>query len=168
MSARRAAARFALLAVLAIGAAACGGRPAQTSGGGMGVPMTSEIVDQRGAAAFRYPRAVVFAATEAVLRRAGYHIGFVDQAFTSMKTEPILAGDPTLTAYERSYSVTFSDVDGGTRVRIAPHMWLNRQDVSATPVWNMDGPTGELALWEGIFREIDAALKQLPQGQGQR
>ena len=85
-----------------------------------------------------------------------------------MKTEPILAGDPTLTQYQRSYSVTFSDVDGGTRVRIAPHMWLDTQDVSATPVWNMEGPTGEFALWEGIFREIDAALKQLPQGQGQR
>ncbi|CAN5147667.1 hypothetical protein BH09MYX1_BH09MYX1_33400 [soil metagenome] len=128
----------------------------------MPVAMSSQIVDERGASVFKASRSVVFSATEAVLRRSGYHMAFADQAFTVLRTEAIPAGDPAFTSYQRSYNVTLSDVQGGTRVRVAPRMWLNGQDVSGSQVWALEGSTGEYARWDSLFSEIDAALAQLP------
>ncbi len=139
----------------------CGGAGGASSSGRVSYAMSSAIVDEHGAHVFSAPRAAVFAATEAVLRRSGFRVDFADQAFTVLRTEAIVAGDPTVTSYLRSYNVTFADVAGGTRVRAAPRMFLGGQDVSATPVWTFDGPSGEFALWNNLFREIDVALSQL-------
>ncbi len=178
MLSRREAFLFATVA-MAAAAMGCGGASTRPFYIAKVIPMSSELVDREGLRVLPASRSSVFAATAGALRVLGYSIAFADQASTVLKTEPMstltiasfsgsLEGQhdyrasARTNAYARSYSITFFDAPSGTLVRAAPRMYINGQDVSASPVWQLDGADGERAQWERLFREIASNLQPAP------
>lgn len=139
--------------------------------------MTSAIVDAEGTRTYALPPERVFAAARGALLALGYEVVFADEQSGVIKTQPKATltlrnengsysrtyggfggsyhGTTTSTNYAHSYSVTVAADAKGVRVRAAPRMFINGDDVSGTPVWDL--PI-ERDRWAQLFREIGSNL----------
>lgn len=161
---------FSLCAAIFIcGAAGCVG-PSQPAGARMNL----QIVAGRGTRTFPVERSKVFAASVGALKILGYQIAFADEGAGVIKTAPKTVhteaytaggqssysyhGQAVLVVYDRSYALRLMDQQGSTIVEAAPRVYVNGKDVSSDPIWVLDGPQGEYALWDQLFQEIASNL----------
>lgn len=138
--------------------------------------MTSAIVDEEGTKTFDASPERVFAATQGALRTLGYAIAFADPTVGTIKTEPKVTlttqnergsvgtggafgaryqGVTNVTTYAHAYAVTVTATPAGVRVRAAPRTFVNGEDASGYPVWELGT---ERTRWAQLFREIGSNL----------
>jgi hypothetical protein len=152
--------------LLAIGLASCFSA-AQPEPSQSGSNMTPATVTARGSHVFDGDRSKVYTATIGALRTLGYDIAFTDETSGVIKTTPrdvrtqayANAYQAVSVTYTRSYVIKLDPKDASsTRVEATPRLFENGADISQRPVWALDSPQGEYALWDQLFREIGSNL----------
>jgi hypothetical protein len=120
--------------------------------------LTQGEIGRKGARSFAAPPSTVFYACVGVLMADGYEIATSDPEQGVIVTKPLgVDGEGPVTA--RSYRITIAPgVHGGSRVVAAPYIYSGTRDVSEGELWNLDGPHGELALWNELFEDVDAVV----------
>lgn len=64
----------------------------------------------------------------------------------------------TATEVTRQYVGKMQAEGKGTVLTAEPRVFQGDRDLSAEPVWDMDSPYGERALWAQRFKDINEAL----------
>ena len=132
-----------------------------------GNPLTPVEVQSNGSHDFSAEQEHVFKATAAALEGQGYKLILVDQEHGHIKTGQKLVRAMAQGSYSsavaieatRQYDVRLVAEGGKTRVTATPRVFMGSTDVSDGPVWDLEGPAGERALWAQLFKEIDSNLK---------
>jgi hypothetical protein len=136
----------------------------------MGAPMTPQVIQESGTHSFNAPYAKVFAATEGALKSEGYPIAISQPDKGLIKTgqkiiKAVARGYGSSSSYRaeavgiaRQYVVHVSRSGATTVVSAEPRIFQGNADLSDKPVWDLDSPQGERALWEGLFRDIQEVL----------
>lgn len=152
---------LAALALAAITAAAAG------CGASQGAFLTPQEVDAHGVTVLRGAPEKVFRATIDALKTLDYEVALArpDQGVIVTKrrsVREIAVGNAHAAAqlsYSRQYTIEIKDAGGGSsRVIATPAVFENAADISARPVWDLDGPVGERELWKQLFAKIEQLL----------
>jgi hypothetical protein len=130
--------------------------------------LTQGEIGRKGARSFAVPPATAFYACMGALLSDGYEIASSDPQQGVIVTKPLaVTGQGPVTA--RSYRITIApDGHGGSRVVAAPHLYSGARDVSEGELWNLEGPQGELALWNQLFEEVDTVTVRPAPDTGER
>jgi hypothetical protein len=132
-----------------------------------GHTLTPGDVDAHGTRAFSAPYATVFAASQSGLVSVGYEIAQASEGAGIIKTDRRLVkavasgggGVATAQGYYRMYVLRLEDRGNNEIVvRAEPRMFQGAADISGNSIWAMDGPAGEIALWDQLFREIQDSI----------
>ncbi len=133
-----------------------------------GKNMTETEIQTYGTYTSNAPKAKIYDAAINALKSQGYEIAVENPESGVIKTgrKPIRAqavssgaGSATAVMYFRQYLLRIREVDGGkVTVTAVPRVFQGEMDLSDRAVWDLEGPIGERALWNNLFREIDEAL----------
>jgi hypothetical protein len=134
--------------------------------GPTGRPLTPNDIASSGTARFEAPLSKVFNATQDALKSEGYEIATADESKHLIKTNrklirAVAVGDQysaQATTISRQYVVKLESEGKSTVVMAEPRVYQGDQDLSAEPVWDLDSPAGERALWSQLFKDIGEAL----------
>ena len=151
-------------AALTTSAAGCGG--AQN-----GVHMTDQEIATQGTITFDAPTDTVFTASRDALRVLGYSIAaerpergiLITGPKTVLETADVSGTASSATAVRKTiakqYTLSIKDAGGGkTRVVATPSAFINGNDVSATPVWLLEGSGNQREEWHLLFAKIKSLL----------
>lgn len=122
------------------------------------VVLTQGEIGRKGVHSFAAPPSTVFYSCTGALLADGYEIERSDPEQGVIVTKPLaVSGHGPVTA--RSYRLTISsDGQGGSRVVAEPHLYAGARDVSDREVWDLDGPRGQVALWNELFADVDGVV----------
>jgi hypothetical protein len=131
-----------------------------------GQPLTPDEVSQNGSHHFDASPDRTFEASLSALKAQGYEIADSNKKRGSIITKPKLVRavargtQYTAQAVElyRRYRLNVSSDGRGAKVVAGPSVFVGSRDISADPVWDIDGPMGERNLWAQLFREIQQGL----------
>jgi hypothetical protein len=131
-----------------------------------GALMTDTEIAAYGTKEFAAPMPKVFDATVGALKAQGYEIAVKDvEKGTIMTARKIIRSVAVGSQYSatavditRQYTVRLHNKHGATEVVAYPRVFNGEADISARPVWELEGPVGERALWDGLFRQIAELL----------
>jgi len=157
---------IALAAVPACSAGIQGPQPAT---------LTPQEVETNGTGVFRASSEQVFKACVEALQVLGYELaveredkGLIitkrklvrDVAVGRAVGGPMVATSQAVSlAYYRQYTLEIRPApDGSVRVVATPAVFENAVDISAQPVWDLDSPGGERALWQQLFTRIRSLI----------
>jgi len=146
---------FAALA-LSAGAACVGG----------GAMMTPQVIERAGTQGYKASYEKVFAGTVSALKAEGFPIASADPATGFIKTgqkvirSVAMGGNGSAVAVDitRQYVVHIRKVPEGIVVSAEPRIFQGNAELSSQPIWDLDGPEGEGALWIRLFRDIREAI----------
>jgi hypothetical protein len=148
----------AVLAVSLISAVGCLG-----AGGAM---MTPTVIEQAGTQAFKAPYEKVFTATVNALKGEGFPIAMAEPEKGLIKTgqkiirSVAVGGNHTAVAVDvtRQYVIHVGKAGDGIVVSAEPRIFQGNAELTDQPIWDLDSPQGERALWKRLFRDIQEAL----------
>jgi hypothetical protein len=127
-----------------------------------GVAMTPQIIHDAGTHKFHAPYAKVFAATETALTAEGFPIAASQpekgMITTGQKLIGAVGGGGVAVAQTRQYVVHVNPSGDGTVVVAEPRIFQGNAEVTDQPVWVIEGPEGERALWQRFFRDVQENL----------
>jgi hypothetical protein len=131
-----------------------------------GAVMTQQIIDQSGTQGFKAPYGKVFAATVSALKSEGFPIASSDAEKGFIKTgQKVIravarGGNGSAVAVEitRQYIVHVTKIADGVAVAAEPRIFQGNAELSGQPIWDLDSPEGERALWARLFRDIQEAM----------
>jgi len=128
--------------------------------------MTPEVIQQDGSHTFAASYDKVFAATVAALKSEGFPVASADPEKGMIKTgqklirQVAVGSEYTATATDitRQYVVHITRSGEGAQVAAEPRIFQGNAELTEQPVWVLDTPEGERALWTRLFRDIGEAL----------
>jgi hypothetical protein len=135
--------------------------------GAQGQPLTPAEVSQNGSHHFETSPDKAFEASVAALKAQGYEIASADKRKGTITTAPkvvrataqrVAPGTALATEAYRRYRLVVSPQGKGTKVVAEPSVFIGSRDISADPVWDIEGQMGERVLWAQLFREIQNGL----------
>jgi hypothetical protein len=125
----------------------------------MGQPMTTAEVTSFGTRTFKAPLDKTFEATANALKADGFEItvskpekGLIITNRRLIRAQGNGAGQAV--AYTRQYRVAVRAKGDGTEVELAPSIFSGEADISGKPIWVIEGPEGERAVWTKLFASI--------------
>ena len=133
---------------------------------GGGVMMTPQVIQQAGSQSFNAPYDKVFSATVNALKGEGFPIATAQPEKGMIKTGQKLirsvarGGNGSATAVDitRQYVVQVAKAGDGVMVSAEPRIFQGNAELSGQPIWDLDSPEGERALWQRLFRDIREAM----------
>jgi hypothetical protein len=131
-----------------------------------GAPMTPQVIQEAGTHTFAAPLPKVFAATKSALESEGYPIALaaIDKGLikTGQRTIRAVAQGNAYSAVAveitRQYVVHVTQSGGATVVVAEPRIFQGNDELTDRPIWDLDSPAGERALWQRLFRDVQEAL----------
>jgi hypothetical protein len=151
---------FSLVFVVFITFLGCGA-------GVQGQPLTPVEISQNGTHHFAATPDRAFEASVAALKAQGYEIASADRRKGTITTAPKLVrataqrvapGTALATEAYRRYRLSVSSDGKGAKIVAEPSVFIGSRDISADPVWDIEGQMGERVLWAQLFREIQSGL----------
>jgi hypothetical protein len=127
--------------------------------------MDAEEVSAHGSRAFKGTMDKVFQATIDALKSEGYEVvvqnpekGLIRTNRRDVRTVAH-AGYAVAVAvtYTRQYVVNLTLDAEGVRVSATPHIFANGEEMNGD-VWQIQGPQGERALWDRLFKTLEESL----------
>jgi len=132
-----------------------------------GAQMTPTEIAGYGTRAFNAPPTKVFDAVVKALELEGYKVpvqnlekGVIRTARKVLRVDAVGGNGYAMAAeVTRQYYVDLRQGENGQTVVIAqPRVYRGEADLSAEPVWVIEGPEGERELWSKLFRDIGDQL----------
>jgi hypothetical protein len=152
---------LAPLAALALAATTAGCGASQTA------TLTPQEIAAHGVAVLRGSTDQVFKATLDALKTLDYEIalerpdkGLIVTKHRSVRDVAVGSSSAAVElSYSRQYTIEIKGAGGGSsRVTATPAVFENAADISARPVWDLEGPLGERELWKQLFAKIEQLL----------
>jgi hypothetical protein len=134
--------------------------------GVQGQPLTPVEVSQSGTHHFEASADRTFEASLSALKAQGYEIADSNRRRGVIMTKPKLVravaqgshGTAQAVELYRRYRLSVSSDRSGAKVVAEPTVFVGSRDISADPVWDIEGPMGERTLWGQLFHEIQQGL----------
>jgi hypothetical protein len=153
-----------LALALCLFASACAETAADTRPQGPPPPvqLTRDMVLKDGMGRYGAPPRVVYQATMQALQTLGYQIESEDirSGIIMTKQTPLVAANGQATPYMRQYMVRVlvDQQEQKTELTFVPKMFINGQDASNQPIWDL---ATEKKLWADLFQQIQNILHQM-------
>lgn len=171
---RRNGSHLVLLGAVAVlsGSSACAMGPQMQH---HGAQLTPKIVEDHGTRRYQAELERVFQAAVGALLAQGYEIaskhmeanlgrGQIQTRRKLLSTKAYGGAHyaQTISVY-RQYGVDVRREADRVVVIARPRVFIGERDLSAEPVWDMDGPVGEKVLWRQLFADVEGQLWSRPQ-----
>lgn len=135
------------------------------------IELTDEIVQQHGTRTFNYKKENVLQSVKSTLAIQGYEIAFEKADGSLLITKPLRMGEQNqivspifyapYNSYPmlRQYEVRLETIEGKVKVSMKPNVSVGLMiAIERTKIY-LDGPTGEIELWNRFFARVESLLK---------
>lgn len=133
-----------------------------------GKPLTQTEIEAHGTHIVKASKENTYKAIVSTLKTRGFQISLVNEEKGLIKTErrlirsaAVSTGENSAAAvgYFRQYTFKVADLgDGRCQMTATPRIFAGDSDISEGEIWVIEGPEGERALWNSLFKEIDEVL----------
>ncbi|MCP4443417.1 MAG: hypothetical protein GY810_31325 [Aureispira sp.] len=133
-----------------------------------GRKLKQKHIDEYGTKVFNYEMNKVFPIILEVLKNNNFEIelerkekGLIKTRRKVISTTGIGTSSNTaqFTSNYRQYIVTIDESNQNeTKVILKPRIFIGEADLTDRAVWVINGPAGEIKIWERLFNEIDERL----------
>lgn len=133
-----------------------------------GRKLKQKHIDEYGTKVFNYEKDKVFPIILEVLKNNDFEIelerkekGLIKTKRKNISTTGVGTSNNTaqFTSNYRQYIVTIVESNQNeTKVILKPRIFIGDADLTDRAVWVLNGPAGEIKLWERLFSEIDERI----------